>query len=113
MKGQIFESRNNMGYTIDEDEFIPKNIRLYNVKYKPFAKSCTKHRFCYGSKPMESTVSPFVPINDDIHDIELLPVVFDPFKPKGLQPVEIPMEESTRAKSVIPVRRNKNPLLPS
>ena len=55
MKDKVEESRNNLGYAVPEDEFIPKNIRLWNVNYRPGLTSCVKHKFCYGSEPMEST----------------------------------------------------------
>ena len=50
IKNQVLEWRNEMGYTINDDEYIKKNIRLWGVKYKPdLATSCEKHAFCYGN----------------------------------------------------------------
>ena len=114
MKDKVEGSRNNLGYAIPEDEFIPKNIRIWNVNYRPGLTSCVKHKFCYGSEPMESTMSPFVTIDQEINEMELLPISFDPCKQKGFVDDSTKRSSaSLRAKSVTPFRRNKNPLLPS
>jgi hypothetical protein len=59
-------------------------------------------------------MSPFVKIDQEIHDIELLPIAFDPYKTKAMLEETMNRPSATlRAKSVTPLKRNKNPLLPS